>query len=352
MPGELVLVTGASSSVGGAILRAILEAGYRVRGTGRRIDQLEELRSVPSLQMHEQNLELVQVPDMAAPDAFKDLLQGVTYVVHTASPMPTTGVPSNGETYDSLYVQPAVKGALSLLETARRYPSVKRIIITSSMSIYLSEGGENDAEKEKMLRDDDIQPVSTSPINDPLWAYRASKLAAYHAAVDFVKSEKPQYEIVHIIPSFVVGRNEKVHVSSASSSAASDVMSGSNGIILCPLFGIKSPQGVHGATVHVDDVAKAHTEALTKADAGGQNYILNSPDWNAGATYDDALDIVKRRFPDEVASGVIPMGGTLPTIPVKIDSSKAERAFGKFKGFEEQVVDAVGQYVEMRKAGK
>lgn len=65
-----------------------LKAGYRVRTTVRRDSAIEEIKSAPSIQDFSDDLEIVVVPDMTADDAFLSALQGVTYVLHVASPMP------------------------------------------------------------------------------------------------------------------------------------------------------------------------------------------------------------------------------------------------------------------------
>ena len=65
-----------------------LKSGYRVRTTVRRESAIKEVKSAPTLRDFMDDLEVVVVPDMTKVDAFLEVLQGVTYVLHVASPMP------------------------------------------------------------------------------------------------------------------------------------------------------------------------------------------------------------------------------------------------------------------------
>ena len=65
-----------------------LKAGYRVRTTVRRESAIEEIKSAPLIQDFLDNLEVVIVPNMTNDDAFLEALEGVSYVLHVASPMP------------------------------------------------------------------------------------------------------------------------------------------------------------------------------------------------------------------------------------------------------------------------
>ena len=86
-------------------------------------------------------------------------------------------------------------------------------------------------------------------------------------------------------------------------------------------------------------------EALTttKIGPGGGDFIVHG----STVVWDDALEIVKRHFPKAVEKGILPLGGTTPSQKALVDGSKAEEVFGRMKGFEEQVVSLVGQYVEL-----
>lgn len=176
-------------------------------------------------------------------------------------------------------------------------------------------------------------------------AYAASKTLALHAAKEFQASHRPSFTIVYIMPSFVMGPNELAN-------DPQTVVSGTNRMILGVVLGNKSTAPIFGLTVHVDDVAYMHVKALDPSIKGDQNFAANGDGIN-GMVWEDALEIVKRRFPDQVQAGILALGGTQPTLAVKYDASRAEEVLGfKFKGYEDQVVDLVQYYVEATERAK
>lgn len=60
-----------------------------MRTTVRRKSAIEEIESAPTAREFSNDVEVMVVPDMTKDDAFMQALQGVTYVLHVASPMPT-----------------------------------------------------------------------------------------------------------------------------------------------------------------------------------------------------------------------------------------------------------------------
>jgi hypothetical protein len=104
-----------------------------------------------------------------------------------------------------------------------------------------------------------------------------------------------------------------------------------------------------GYTVHVDDVAKAHVLALDPTIVpGGQSYILSQP-----ARWDDAKDIVRKRFAEALAARVLVLTGGIDTTEIPVDVSLTESTFGfRLKSFEEQVCSVVGHFLELREKSR
>ena len=153
---------------------------------------------------------------------------------------------------------------------------------------------------------------------------------------------KPEYDVINIFPTFVVGKNELATTKEA-------VMSpfGSNALVMGPVLGVKNPDGLVYTTVHVDDVAFLHIAALDPKIQGNQSFGANC-NGIEGVRYDDAIDIVKKHFPQEVKDGVFPLGGSQPPLPLRFDAARSEDLFDfKFKTFEEQVVSVAGWYAEV-----
>src|SRR5258708_37521235 len=122
MSSSLVFITGATGFIGSQVALKVLEAGYKLRISIRRENQGEKLRQVFS--QYADQLDFAIVPDLTAPGCFDKTLDGVEYVLHLASPLAGAG--------DDL-LTPAVRGTVSILESAAKVPSVKRVVITASV---------------------------------------------------------------------------------------------------------------------------------------------------------------------------------------------------------------------------
>ena len=143
------------------------------------------------------------------------------------------------------------------------------------------------------------------------------------------------------MPTYIVGRWEL-----ASTPAA--LASGSNGIALSSILGRPWPSPMSGTTVHVADVARVHVEAMTNEQIKTHADFLLNGNGTDGVVWTDAIKIAEKHFPEAIAKGILLLGGDTQTIRRRVDGSKAERVFGmKMKGFEEQIVSLVGQYVEL-----
>jgi uncharacterized protein YbjT (DUF2867 family) len=87
MSSPLLLITGASGHLGFRALVLALEAGYRVVATIRREEQAKKIYSKPSILPYQDKLTFAVVKNITAPGAFKEAMQGVTHVIHIASPI-------------------------------------------------------------------------------------------------------------------------------------------------------------------------------------------------------------------------------------------------------------------------
>ncbi|KAL2802363.1 flavonol reductase [Aspergillus granulosus] len=319
-----VLLTGASGFIGSQVALRTLEAGYTIRFVIRREEQTTKLRAL--FPKYTDKLSFVVIPDITVSGSFDDALQGVEYVVHVASPLSAAG--------EDL-LKPAVQGTLSVLESALKAPSVKRVIVTASVLSLVSLKPIADG---VVIREDNeidytVPTVSTLATLPGFTQYHASKLASYKAVLDFQSTHNPSFEIVTIHPVYVFGR------SLVQESA--EQLAGTNGMLFQALMTETNAFG-HYLGVHVDDVAVAHVKALTVAVSSSavQSYLLAS----AKKSWKDVYEFVKKEF---------------PTLPIKlepvdrsnyeVDASKASRELGiEFRGMEVQVGEVVRQQLELR----
>lgn len=94
--------------------------------------------------------------------------------------------------------------------------------------------------------------------------------------------------------------------------------------------------------MHIDDVAKAHVEALKPTVPAGR-YILNSADTD----WSGAREVLQKHFPASIGK-IFPEHVDVETVKANLDGSKAESAFGfRFKSFAEQVKDTVECYLSL-----
>jgi nucleoside-diphosphate-sugar epimerase len=324
MAGDLVLLTGSTGFIGFRTLIQALSQGYHVRAAIRSESKISLLKAAQATQPYLDQLTFAIVPDIEKEGAFDQAVQGVTYIVHMASPL------SKGtDDHEKDLIQPAIRGTLSILRSALKEPGVKRVVITSSVTaVAPSTPG--------IYTADDVQPDPAGPYPDQMAAYSASKKLAYNRTRDFIVQQSPHFTVVNVMPSFVLGKNELA-------TTTKEVVTGSNALALLPILGGKNPAGAPAFVCHVDDVAVVHIASLDPKIEGNRNFGVNS-DIN-GVQWDDALGIVKKHFPEAVEKGVFPLGGTQTSLPTSFDASKTESVLGiKFRGFEEMIVSLAGHY--------
>lgn len=122
MTKELIFITGATGYIGSATALAALEAGYRLRISWRKPSKdIETLFA-----KYRDQVEYVTVADITDENAFSGKLDGVSYVLHLASPLP------RGVNKDD-YFDPAVKGTTAILKEAAKVKSIKKVVVTSSI---------------------------------------------------------------------------------------------------------------------------------------------------------------------------------------------------------------------------
>jgi nucleoside-diphosphate-sugar epimerase len=126
MSQSLVFITGATGFIGSHVVIQILEAGYKVRLSVRKETQIEGLKKLFS--KHINKVDFVVIPDLSVSGAFDNALQGVEYVLHIASPMP-----GKGNDFKKEYLYPAVHGTTSVLDAAKGFSAIKRVVIVSSL---------------------------------------------------------------------------------------------------------------------------------------------------------------------------------------------------------------------------
>lgn len=267
---DTILLTGISGFLAKHCAVKLLNAGYAVRGSVRRLDRVDEVRTAIRPYLSDQaaleRLTFVAL-DLTQDAGWGEALKDVAALMHTASPFPITQ-PKNP---DDL-IRPAVDGTLRALR-ASKAAGVKRVVLTSSTVAVL--GGHD-----LRVRDEADWFDADGPGASP---YARSKTLAERGAWAFVKDEAPDMALTVINPGFIVGPPLDSNFGS------------SIGVIRRFLRG-KDPMlpAVGFPIVDVRDVAEMHLRALQRPATAGRRYLAV-----AGSMWMyDMGRILKAAYPD------------------------------------------------------
>ncbi|KAG6416363.1 hypothetical protein SASPL_123791 [Salvia splendens] len=186
-------VTGASGYVAIWLVKFLLRKGYTVKASARNSNNAKKTQHLLALDGAKERLHLVKV-DLLEEGSFDSVVDGCEGVFHTASPFFNNVTDPQAELID-----PAVKGTLNVLGSCAKVPSVKRIVLTSSIAAVAYKG----------------KPLIPETVVDEMWWsspeyceqmqlwYVLSKTLAEDAAWKFVKEKG--IEMVAINPGMVIG---------------------------------------------------------------------------------------------------------------------------------------------------
>lgn len=236
----------------------------------------------------------------------------------------------------------------SILDAAHRTPSIKRVVITSSAITLISFAWMFDPAPTPpdltLFTAADINSNTAGPYGSSMEAYFASKTLTRMATKEFMKEERRGFEFVNLLPTVVIGPDELP-------TTAVGLVAAGNSLALGPLLDSNVPQ-MMGAAVHVDDVARAHIDALKYSVPGNKDYIL-SADAPDGVDWEVAKDYIGKAFAEAVENGTLTLGSSMKAKMWRLDTRETEKEFGwKFVSFKETLRELVGQYLKFVEAEK
>ncbi|KAF9258739.1 D-lactaldehyde dehydrogenase [Marasmius fiardii PR-910] len=275
---HLVLVTGTTGYIASWVVRYLLERGYNVRGAVRSTSKGQQtMETFGKLSGYGEpnfgKFEYVVVEDIAKEGAFDEAVKGVDAIEHLASP-----VIFDPDVDPKELIEPAVKGAVGILESAKKYgEKVKRVVITSSAAAIIKPGGENNTYDESDWNDVSVKETEELGRKAPgLTKYRASKTLAERAVWAFASANSSlPFDIVTINPPFVYGPTTNyVSTPENLSISAADWYK----TVVAKYAENQSSEYLETkftCWVDVRDVAEAHIRALVKEEAGGKRIIVS-----------------------------------------------------------------------------
>lgn len=297
----LVLVTGAAGYVANSIVKRLLDRNYKVRGTVRSLADTDKVAPLKNLFP---DLELVEADLLGGPEAFEKALEGVKFVIHTASPFKLQVTDPEKD-----LIEPAVKGTEAVVKAAIK-AGVSKVVLTSSVAAcgppFEWMADPSKADNDRVWTEADW--VAGDKPENSVQGYFLSKKKAEERAWELAK--EAGLSLVAILPNFVLGppllpRSDGESV----------------GFIRSMLDGTLKQKGCEGGVfgvVDVRDVSLAHLIALETDEADGKRFILSS---ERAYTSFELAKLLKDRF----KAYPIPTEGADPNFQMKFDTSAAKK---------------------------
>lgn len=333
-----VLVTGANGYVASWLVKRLLDEGVTVHAAVRSPENDQKVGHLKAAaKASAAELRFFQA-DLLTPGAYEEAMHGCELVFHTASPFTTDVKDPQKE-----LIEPAVYGTENVLKTAKKLPSVKRVVVTSSCAAIYTDaidtvnapGGQLTEEVWNTTASLDYQP------------YSYSKTLAEKKAWEIANTQR-QWDLITINPCLVIGPALNPHNTTSESVNILKMLGGGDMKIGAPKMGM--------GIVDVRDVAEAHFRAGFTPEAQGR-YITaahNSDFLEMGTVllpkYGDKFPLPKKALPKWLLMIVGPMTNKLFTrkfirnnvnVPWKADNGKIKKDLGiSFRPLQETMEEA------------
>lgn len=335
-PGGLVLVTGANGYIASVTIKTLLDRGYQVRGTVRSVEKHGWMRDYfgPSFS-------LVEIPELSKPGCFDEAVKGVDGIMQIAANV------RHDPSYEGI-VEEMKQSNINMLNAASKEASVKRVVVVSSIAAcVLPTPGVPYKVTTSTWNDEAIQGAKQPWDGSGAWAratllYCAGKTGAEQAAFEWMKENKPAFELNSVVPNVNFG----IHVAPQQlgyQTSCAVLEAFVRGQAVATSF--IPPQHF----VNTVDTALLCLAGVTLEEVKGERLFAFAAPYG----WKDILEIINRRFPalkklevDEIDEPKKDCG--------EVDNKRAEevlRMLGTdgFKSLEDTVVEAVQAFLESYK---
>jgi len=329
-----VLLTGGSGFIAAHVLETLLKHGHSVVTTVRSQEKADKIKEAYP-DAGKDKLDFAIVEDIAQEGAFEEAVVSdppFEVVLHTASPFHFKVTDVQKELLD-----PAVIGTTGILKSIKKNaPSVKRVVVTSSFAAILNPYESNGLWPSHTYSEADWNPITQEDaLKSPSNGYRASKTFAEKAAWDFVKTEKPNFDLVTMNPPMVFGPIvhylNSLNSLNTSNERIRDIIQGK--------WKEEIPATPIPIWIDVRDLALAHVKAFETPSAGGKRFFATTGFFSNK----EIVEIISKNFPeykDQLPAESV-KGGEKPEF-AKVDNGRLKELLGSsFTSLEQSMVDLV-----------
>lgn len=197
-----VLLTGATGSLGSAVLEQLLAQNHGVIVILRSKTKSEAFLSKKfSQHVAEGSISFVEIADMSSPHAFDDAASRATEIIHIATPLAFTN-------FEETVIKPTWPILENVLTAANASSSVRRVIVTGSIVSTLRVPEE--IPSGRTISEKDWNPITRAEATANLVkAYQYAKTDSERKAWDFMERERPSFDLVVLLAPNLTGRSRQ-----------------------------------------------------------------------------------------------------------------------------------------------
>jgi len=336
-----VLVTGASGYVAGWLVKRLLDEGLTVHAAVRYPQKKDKIRPLQEAAAGSPGKLMFFAADLLLEGSYDAAMADCELVYHTASPF-TLKVKDRQRDL----IEPALQGTRNVLASVNRTPSVKRVVLTSSVAAVFGDGADI-LDYPGQIASEENWNTSSKP---DYQAYSYSKTVAESEAWK-INGQQQRWDLVVINPSMVIGPGLSAHITSESFNLVRQLGDG------------RMKMGVPDFTVGVVDVrdlAEAHFQAGFRPQAHGRHIVSASQvtflelGRMLHEKYGEAYPFPKKTVPKFLVWLVAPFMGFERRMisrnvgyPWKINNRKGIEALGlHYRPVQESIVDFFQQMID------
>lgn len=267
-----ILVTGATGYVAGWIVKRLLEQGYTIHAAVRDPQNSDKLKFLNQLAAESAGSIRYFESDLMQNGSYAEAMENCELVFHTASPFTVNVADPQRD-----LIEPAQLGTRNVLNQATMTPTVKRVVVTSSIAAIYGDNADLANAAGSAFTEQDWNNTSSLEHQPYSW----SKTLAEREAWNIAESQN-RWDLVTINPTLVIGPGINPHATSESFTL---IRRFGDGTMLTgvPDFGI--------GLVDVRDVADAHLAAGFTPAAKGR-YVISA----ANSSFPKVAAVLRKHF--------------------------------------------------------